>query len=290
MNPNATQTGLRRAYAPLGGVTGVFSPKVADYVASRPGYPAALLGWLQQQAALSAQAAVADIGAGTGLLTVDLLDIAGDVRAIEPNDAMRAACDALLAGRPGYASLPGSAEATGLPDASVDLITGAQCFHWWDVPAAQREAQRVLRPGGQVALVWNERLAGDPLQDALEQVLDDFGGAQRKALLAHEATFEPQVFFGPAVQRFEAPYGHALDLAGLQALAFSRSYMPRRDSAEGAAAARALHALFDRFVGVAAAEGSADNAAGVPVPGTAAEGPHRVVVRYTTRAWLGAPG
>jgi SAM-dependent methyltransferase len=261
---------LLKAWAPDGGVTGVFSHKVADYVASRPDYPAALFALLGEQLTergiASEAAVVADIGAGTGLFTVGLLALAGQVIAVEPNQPMRAAADAWLGSAPGYRSVAGSAEATGLAPASVHLITAAQCAHWWDMPRARVECQRVLVPGGQVALVWNDRLAGDALQQDLNAVFARFGGAHRAALVSDEAGREgaaAALFVGDP-QHHELAHAHALDLTGLQALVFSRSYMPARDSAQGVLAAQALADLFATH---------------------AHDG--RVTMRYATRAWIG---
>lgn len=264
----ASDTGaqLRALYQPEGGVHEVFSAKVADYVASRPDYPAALIDCLVAEGALPPHADVADIGAGTGLLTQGFLARGHRVVAVEPSREMRRACDALLGQHPGYRSVEGKAEATGLADRSVDLLTAAQAFHWFDIEPARREALRVLKPRGRMALIWNDRLAGDPLHEALDAVFAEFGGERRGALVAHEDRRDVAGFFGFDAPEFRFPHEHRLDAAGLQSLAFSRSYMPPRDSEAGRAAAEALQRIFDRF-----AEGD------------------RVAVRYTTMLMLGRP-
>lgn len=234
---------LHALYAGQGGVAKVFSAKVADYVASRPGYPLPLLLRL---AALGPR--VADVGAGTGLLAAGLLDHGCDVTAVEPSAEMRAACDAWLGGRPGYRSVHGTAEATTLDDASVDLVTAAQAFHWFDVEPARRECLRILRPQGQVALVWNDRVRSDALHVAMDEVFARHGGERRDALLAHEDRSDvPRFFNGAKVTELDMPHEHRLDAAALQALAFSRSYMPARDCDAGREAAQALDEVFRRF-------------------------------------------
>lgn len=141
---------------------GDFSTLAADYAAHRPGYsPQAvrlLLGALGRPAtALDA----ADVGAGTGIWTRQLQE-AGfrGVTAVEPNDAMRQAGVATSAGLP-IAWRAGSAERTGLPNASADLLTMASSFHWADFPVALAEFRRVLRPQGWFAALWNTRYLDD---------------------------------------------------------------------------------------------------------------------------------
>jgi len=259
---------LRSLYADAGGVRAAFSSKVADYVAARPDYPAALFDRLAEIGALPPAATVADLGAGTGLLAHGLLLRGHAVHAVEPNAAMRAAADSMLQHHIGYRSVEGTAEATTLREQSIDLVTAAQAFHWFEVDAARRECLRILKPHGQVALIWNDRVLSDPLHAALDEVFAEFGGARRGALLAHEDRSQVPVFFGgePA-HKFDLPHEHRLSRIALQSLAFSRSYMPERDSAAGALAAQRVNDVFDAF---------ADNDA--------------VVVRYRTVAMVARPG
>lgn len=231
-----------------GGLEHVFSHKVRDYLLARPDYPDALFEYLQHLGALVPRAMVADIGAGTGQLTRGLLSRGHSVVAIEPNSEMRAAADQLLGGQPGYSSRAGSAEDSGLAAGSVDLITAAQAFHWFDVASARSECLRILRPRAQVALIWNDRVADDPLNQALEPVFDRYGGSRRLATVASEERRHVPAFFGAgSFVTHTLPHVHALSREGLVALAFSRSYMPPRDTAEGQSAAAEIDRLFDRF-------------------------------------------
>ena len=258
---------LRSLYGPDGGVRAIFSAKVGDYVASRPDYPDALFDTLRDHGGLRAGSLVADVGAGTGLLTQGLLQRGCRVIAVEPNAAMRSAADHFLGGAEGYQSVEGSAEALPLPAGGVDLITAAQAFHWFDIDAARAECLRVLAPRAQVALIWNDRRRRDPLHDALDEVLSEFGGAKRAALVAHEDRSEVPRFFGTTPSReCSWPHQHHLDAAALVSLVFSRSYMPARDSEPGREAERRVRTLFGRFAQAG-----------------------RVPVRYTTVAIIGRP-
>jgi SAM-dependent methyltransferase len=164
---------------------------------------------------------------------------------VEPNAEMRAAADALLAGNPLYCSSGGSAEATGIEAQSIDLITAAQAFHWFDPSAFRAECQRILRSGGLVALIWNDR-GNDALNNELTALFAEFGGAKRAAMVASNVKNENITqFFGGEVLEWTTTHTQSLDAAGVAALAFSRSFMPRAKTLQGAAAARALQSLFD---------------------------------------------
>jgi SAM-dependent methyltransferase len=243
-----TGAALRALYAPEGGVRAVFSAKVADYVASRPDYPAALFETLERDVPLTAGATIADVGAGTGLLTHGFLARGHRVVAVEPNPAMRDACDRYCGAFEHYRSVEGTAESMPLAAASVDLVTAAQAFHWFDVERARAECLRVLTPHGKVALIWNDRDMRDPLHPALDEIFEAFGGEKRSALVAHEDRSHVPQFFGAArVDVLSWPHEHAIGADGLVALAFSRSYMPDRHSSEGAQAEDALRRIFERF-------------------------------------------
>ena len=226
----------------------LFSNKVTEYVASRPDYPAALIDDLAELP-VTEDMHIADVGAGTGIFTKSLLDRGWRVSAVEPNAAMRAAADLTLKAYPRYRSVAGSAEATTLNDQSIDLITAAQAFHWFDIERARGEWLRILRPQGQMALIWNDRLLTDPLQRDLEAVFADFGGAKRDVVLAHEDRSSVSKFFGSAtVRKLTYSHEHRLDQEGLTSLGLSRSYMPARNTPEGQRAIDALSELFQRYM------------------------------------------
>jgi ubiquinone/menaquinone biosynthesis C-methylase UbiE len=120
------------------------------YERARPQYARAALAWVAQRLPLGC---VLDLGAGTGKLTRQLVPLARSVVAVEPGEQMRAVLERVL---PEVESLAGGAEAIPLPDESVDAITVAQAFHWFELDAALAEMHRVLRPRGGFALLWND--------------------------------------------------------------------------------------------------------------------------------------
>ena len=137
--------------------TARFSNRVDDYVRYRPSYPAGVLEILRAEVGLTPASIIADVGSGTGISAELFLRNGNTVYAVEPNDAMRHAAERLLGGYHAFHSVNGRAEATTLPDASIDLSLAAQAFHWFDVPKARAEWQRILRPDGWAVLVWNTR-------------------------------------------------------------------------------------------------------------------------------------
>jgi SAM-dependent methyltransferase len=135
------------------------------YERTRPTYADAALAWVAQRLPLKR---VLDLGAGTGKLTRQLVALGADVVAVEPGAAMRALLERLV---PEAEALAGSAESIPLPDASVDVVTVAQAFHWFRADEALAEMHRVLRPGGGCALIWNEWDDDDPLVHELNAIL-----------------------------------------------------------------------------------------------------------------------
>ena len=138
------------------------------YQSARPGYPAEAVGYLAQYLALESVTKVVDVAAGTGLFTRELLPFTSHVVAVEPGAGMR---DEFSTQLPGVEVLEGVAEKLPLGDASVDVITVAQAFHWFEPMTALAEFTRVLVPGGGLGLVWNERDESVAWVDALSRAI-----------------------------------------------------------------------------------------------------------------------
>lgn len=153
-----------------------FSSRVEDYVKYRPSYPAAVLACLIQECGLTDTAVVADVGAGTGLLSKLFLDFGNTVFGIEPNPEMRQAGERFLAQYDRFTSINGTAEATTLADGSVDFVVAGQAAHWFDAEPARAEFCRILKPGGTIALVWNSRKEdSSAFMRAYERILVEYG-------------------------------------------------------------------------------------------------------------------
>ncbi|MET4138201.1 methyltransferase domain-containing protein [Pedobacter sp. UYP1] len=134
---------------------GRFSNHSEDYQKYRPGYPEAIVTYLEQNIGLDRSKLIADIGSGTGIFTELLLKKGYKVSAVEPNKEMRDRSDIFLKEYPNLKSINGKAENTGLATNSVDLITVAQSFHWFDPKQTRQEFKRIIKPGGHVLLIWN---------------------------------------------------------------------------------------------------------------------------------------
>ena len=148
-----------------------FEAAAEVYERGRPGYPEEAVAWLAEQLGLGHGRTVLDLAAGTGKLTRQLLPTGARVIAVEPIAAMRRELQRVLTG---VETLAGTAEKIPLPAGSVDAVTVAQAFHWFDPERAVPELRRVLRPGGALALLWNTRDLDDPLQAKIDELLEPF--------------------------------------------------------------------------------------------------------------------
>jgi ubiquinone/menaquinone biosynthesis C-methylase UbiE len=131
-----------------------FTGRAETYDRYRLRYPTAeILNRLQAWCGLQSDWPIADIGAGTGMFSEVFLSNDNPVIAIEPNDEMRSVCEQLLRTWPRLDIRDGTAEATGLPDASVTMVAAGRAFHWFDIPRALTEFRRILQPDGWMVLV-----------------------------------------------------------------------------------------------------------------------------------------
>jgi SAM-dependent methyltransferase len=189
---------------------------------------------------------VADVGSGTGIFTRLLLERGHTVFAVEPNEPMRLAAEAALAGERRFRSVDGRAEATTLADASVDLVTAAQAFHWFDKDLARREWSRILRPPRWVTLLWNDRLTeSDAFGLAYDALLNEWGGAEYQRVRGSWAVGDNLDRFFGAWDVHVIPNRQTLDLAGLQRRLLSSSYLPGPDHPNREPMLAAARAMFE---------------------------------------------
>jgi SAM-dependent methyltransferase len=182
----------------------------AHYDSVRPGYPAEAIEWILPVGC----AVAADLGAGTGILTGELLARGLQVTAVDPSADMLAL---LQRNHPAATVRQGSAEHTGLPGSSVELVTAAQAWHWFDPAAAGAEAARILVPGGTLALLWNQLDVSVPWIHRLSRIMH--------AGDVYRPDFRPDVggCFGPLTAH-STRWAQRLSTDGIIDLARSRSY------------------------------------------------------------------
>nr|WP_051425554.1 class I SAM-dependent methyltransferase [Jiangella gansuensis] len=213
--------------ASFGGVAGI-------YERTRPDYPAAAVAWLTGEHPRR----VLDLAAGTGKLTRSLVAAGHDVVAVDPSEPMLVQLRAAL---PGVDARVGSAEAVPLADASIDVVTVAQAFHWFDPAAAPPEIARVLRPGGRLGLVWNMPDTSTPWTDELWRAIN----ANEPRTVERPELPEP---FEPMESR-TFTHSQRLDRDGLLGLVSSRSYVAVLAPAERDRLLVRVGALYDRVAG-----------------------------------------
>lgn len=223
-----------------------FSSRVENYVRFRPLYPTEVIAVLRQQCGLTPESVVADIASGTGMFTRLLLENGNRVFGIEPNEKMRRAGEEYLAGYPDFVSVAGSAEVTTLGNHSVDLITCAQAAHWFDRKKAMPEFQRILRPGGYLVLIWNDRNSrttafGVDYERLVVKYGTDYTEVQR---LGH--TIDGSDFFLPFRCEKRTLANHQdLGYAALEGRLLSSSYAPQPGEPLCAPMLAELRQIFD---------------------------------------------
>ncbi len=213
------------------------------YEKARPDYPDEARAFLTRTFGLGPGKTIVEIGAGTGKWTRQLCATGGRVIAVEPLPAMRRR---LRQAVPGVRVVARRGERTGLPAASTDLVTVAQAMHWLDAPRALEEFRRILRPGGGVAVVYNERRESGVRGKRMKALLDsyrpkrawEYTSGRWKWALREDAAFEP-------LRLFRFPNRQLFDKAGMKDRYRSISFISALPPGRRAAFFRKLDRLLD---------------------------------------------
>jgi ubiquinone/menaquinone biosynthesis C-methylase UbiE len=225
-----------------------FSNRVENYVKYRPSYPPEVLQLFRDEMNLQNFSVIADIGSGTGISAKIFLENGNEVFGIEPNAAMREASEKFLQNYPKFHSVNGTAENTTINNQSVDFVTAAQAFHWFDGETTRTEFRRILRPNGYVALIWNERQtdSNDFLRE-YEKFLLKFGTDYKE--VRHEKVTNELIgeFFQNDFREESFLNLQTLDLAGLRGRVLSSSYMPTAENPRFSAMEKELKSLFTDY-------------------------------------------
>lgn len=226
--------------------TNRFSGKGEIYAKARPKYAAGFFDYLKNTLGIPAGSAFADIGAGTGIFAEQLLDCGYRVFAVEPNADMRRKAEEKLFQNPNFISVIGSDGNMNLPGKSVDYVTAAQAFHWFDAEAFRRESRRVLKPGGKVILVYNARDVKAGCIKALASLHSrynpEFHGFSNG--MSHEKYVN---FFTGTCDVFRTDNTQIYDRKSYVNSVLSSSYALKEDDARYAEYLKDINEIFDTF-------------------------------------------
>jgi SAM-dependent methyltransferase len=182
------------------------------YERGRPDYPAEAVDIIVAALGITPESAILDLAAGTGKLTRLLVPTGARIIAVEPLGGMRAKLAAIV---PGIEVHTGTAEALPLEDNAVDAVTIGQAFHWFATASALREIHRVLRPGGGLALIWNQRDTKQPLQRDLSRIIESY----RDGVPTHRGGDWRSAFNGVSsftpIEEWHVPHQQVVDREGL---------------------------------------------------------------------------
>ncbi len=222
-----------------------FSDRVQNYVKYRPGYPPEILSFFRNDLGLTPDSVIADIGCGTGLSSKPFLENGNVVYGVEPNAAMREAAEVFLEAYDHFQSIEGTSAATNLPDDLVDFVIAAQAFHWFEPESTRNEFKRIVKQGGYVCLIWNERqLNTTPFLLEYEELLLRYSNDYEK--VRHENVNEAvlESFFLRPFERAAFPNHQILDLEGLKGRLLSSSYTPNEGDPKYGPMLKDLTAVF----------------------------------------------
>ena len=222
-----------------------YTKKAEKYARYRWDYAPEAIQAIYDRTGLGEASTLADIGAGTGILTRHFAGRVGQVFAIEPNAEMRRVAKTALARIPGCVIMDASAEATGLPDASVDVITVAQAIHWFEPEAARREFWRILKQGG-----WLVILRNYGTDEALEAAVGEISTAEngvRPVLHAPHRTPEGYFYGAGDFEKRSFPFVLHNDWETFLGAMLSTSFYPDEEDPAYAQFERAARGVFERF-------------------------------------------
>ena len=216
---------------------------IADlYSKFRPTYPVELIDWLYERTKAET---VADIGAGTGKFTKCLTIKPWKITAVEPNDDMRSKLEIA-----GVEVVNGTAENTSLENNSVDLITAAQAFHWFDRDGFKKECGRILKPTGSTAIIYNERRGAEFLEER-NAVFKEYCGIAHVDHLATESVKageeELKKGFFSQIETFVIENNRKMDLDSYIGRELSCSYALKESDSRFSEFREALTGLFEKY-------------------------------------------
>lgn len=221
-----------------------FTGKADLYAKYRPSYPSELIDWLYDN--IKAKT-VADVGAGTGKFTRCLAAKPWKITAVEPNEDMRSKLNI-----EGVKAVNGTAENTGLENGSVDLVTVAQAFHWFDEEKFKAECKRILKPDGKAAIVFNERNYEDcEISAERDKICQKYCGAFHSGHMGKRTSEEGDIFlkneYFSEVEFFSAENNITMDMESFIGDTLSRSYALKKTDSGFSYFVEDLKSVFSRY-------------------------------------------
>lgn len=222
-----------------------FTSRVELYVKYRPSYPKSAIDFLFSNG-ISQNSIVGDIGSGTGILSNLLIDKVKSLYCVEPNDEMRNCANKSLSNYDNFFSINGKGENTTLEDNSLDAITVAQAFHWFDIKKTKVEFNRILKPKSNIFLLWNNRISNTVFLKEYDQLLkslsNDYNSVNHQNLKTEDFDF----FFDKKWCKTSFSNYQKLDFESFIGRVFSSSYTPNKSDSNYNEFYKELKKLFDR--------------------------------------------
>lgn len=205
-----------------------FSNRVENYIKYRPSYPDSVIIFIYESIGLSKNEIVADVGSGTGIFSRLLLEKGNKVYSVEPNKEMREAAERELSHYRNFISIQGSAEETMLENNSIDIITSAQSFHWFDRDKSKLEFKRILKPEHKIILIWNRRKTdADNFSIEYEELLKTYANDYKEVRHENIGEDDLELFFHEEkYSKKSFPNYQVFDFEGLLGRLLSSSYAP----------------------------------------------------------------
>lgn len=224
-----------------------FNGMADDYSKYRPNYAKESINYLIDSLQLSPNSIIADIGSGTGKFSRLLLDEGFKVFGVEPNDDMRQKAEYELQDRNRFVSISGTSENTTLSNHSIDLITVAQAFHWFDVEKFIVECNRILKETGYVAILYNNGDYSTEVINAISELSTLYcpryvgsSGGLGKNPTVFDSFFDEYI-----TKTFKNNY--QLNLEQFIGLNFSASYAPKINEPNYEVYLKSLVYLFEKY-------------------------------------------
>lgn len=222
-----------------------FSSRVQNYAKYRPSYPDRIIDFLHEMIGLNKKSVIADVGSGTGICTKMFLDNGNTVYAIEPNKDMRQAAENLLESYGNFYSIDGYSKSTKLPSDSIDIITVAQAFHWFDPEPTKREFLRILKSNGSVVLMWNNRKSES--DGFMGEYLNILRRYREKLNIKSDESVMPKFFDSKTVCEKVFSNPQIFDLKRLKGELASYSYIPNENHPKFMPMMSEIEDLFNKY-------------------------------------------